>query len=283
MNRRLSRTLTAVSVAALVLGVGSCGGYAEADPEPEPITPTIRIGIKFDQPGVGLMTNGRPTGFDVDVAAYIAYKLGHSPYAIEWVEAVSPEREHLLEAGSVDMVVATYTILDERLPVVDFAGPYIVISQDLLVSADDTSIGSVDDLLGRSVCSANGTISIRRLRERLGNSANVIGRDRLSDCATMLANGEIDAMSTDDLILAGFAATDELFGRVRLVGSPLGEEHLGIGLPNNSPELCRRVNTALEEMVSDGSWQRFIDRHTGGTGYPPQASLTPPAPIPRAG
>jgi len=273
MPTNTRQALTAVAVAALL---GACGSSGDVDTSVEP---TIRIGIKFDQPGVGYMVDGHPTGFDVDVATYIAYKLGHSPYAIEWVEAVSPQRERLLADGEVDMIVATYTILDERLPLIDFAGPYIVAGQDLMVLADDTTIASVDDLAGHTVCSANGTISIQRLRDKLGNSATIVGRDRLSECATMLVNGQVDAMSTDDLILAGFAATEELFGKVRVVGAPFSAEPLGIGLPNDSHELCEHINLALEQMVSDGSWLRFIERHTSGTGYAPRAEVNPPAPL----
>ncbi|MCL2595922.1 MAG: glutamate ABC transporter substrate-binding protein [Promicromonosporaceae bacterium] len=273
LNHATRAVVAATCAFALLAGCGS------ADDLPH-TAGAIRVGIKFDQPGIGLMdAEHHPTGLDVDVAAYIAWKLGYSPYEIEWVEAVSPQRERLLMAGEVDFIVATYTILDERLPLVDFAGPYFVAGQDLLVRAGDTSIASVDDLRGKSVCSASGTSSIERLVTLLGDTAEIVGRDRLSDCARMVVNGEVDAMSTDNIILAGYAASDDFFGKVRLVNAPFSQEPLGVGLPNGSMALCERINYALTEMVTDGSWQKFVDRHTGGSGYVPDAAVNPPAPI----
>ncbi len=263
-------------VAALALG--TLAGCTSDDEPSDDVAKTITIGINYHQPGVGLLEDGVPRGFDVDVAAYVAWKLGHSPYAIEWVEATYEKREQLLTDGNADLVVATYSITDERDEKIDFAGPYIVVGQDLLVAADDTSIAAVQDLAGKSVCSVVDTTSLDRLRQVLTDTATIVEAETMLDCTARLAKGEVDAMSTDDLILAGYAATDDLFGKVRLVGAPFSQEPLGIGLPSGSKNLCERVNAALSDMVEDGSWQKFIDRHTGGTGFTPKETLNPPTP-----
>ncbi|MCL1899961.1 MAG: transporter substrate-binding domain-containing protein, partial [Promicromonosporaceae bacterium] len=156
------RLLPAALVGLLTLGaLGGCRGADDGAPA-ENVEPALRVGIKFDQPGMGLMTDGHPTGLDVDVAAYIAWKLGYSPYQIEWVEAPSPQREQLLIDGVVDMVIATFTIRESNYGVIDYAGPYLIAGQDILVRTGETSIGSVDDLAGHTVCSVAGTSSIQR-------------------------------------------------------------------------------------------------------------------------
>lgn len=236
----------------------------------------LRVGIRFQQPGIGELIDGQPSGFDVDVAAYIAWKLGYSPYDIEWVEAKPTDREQLLQSGAVDFIAATYSMTDARAEQVDFAGPYLVTGQDLLVRADDASIQKPADLGGKTLCTVPGSTSQAELQAHFGLAVTVVEADEYADCAAMVVAGQADAVSTDDVILAGLAASDAYYGLVRLVGVPFTQERYGIGLPPGSTELCEQVSDALTSMVDDGSWQRFIDRHTGGTGYTPDAA-NPPA------
>ena len=130
-KRMLRRAVAAFCACVCVFAVSACG----ADE-----TGKIRIGIKFDQPGLGFKKNGTYVGFDVDVAKYVAKKLGYSEDQIVWKEAPSKQREAMLQNGDVDFIVATYSITDERKKVVSFAGPYFVAGQDLLVRKDETSI-----------------------------------------------------------------------------------------------------------------------------------------------
>ncbi|MDR2704130.1 MAG: glutamate ABC transporter substrate-binding protein [Cellulomonadaceae bacterium] len=242
--------------------------------------PTLRIGIKYEQPGVGFMADAGPTGLDVDVAAYVAWKLGYSPYDVDWVEVGSKNREKLLTTGVVDMVVASYSITPERRKDIDFAGPYLVAGQDILVRTDETRIKGVSDLRGKIICVVPGATSTDRILKLVGSKVRKIEEPQYADCVRHIINGEADALSTDDVILAGLAATNEFFGRVRLLGLQLAEEQYGIGLPPGSPGRCNLVNQALISMVEDGSWQRFIDRHTSATGYSPATYNNPPKPQP---
>ena len=242
----------------------------------------LRIGVKFDQPGLGLLEEGdeTPSGFDIDVAAYVAWKLGYSPYDIEWVEARSPFREILLDSHEVDMIVASYWWSQERADVVDFAGPYLIVGQDLLVRSDNLEVDGVEDLLGKRVCGVTGSVPMVRIRAMLGNGADYLEETQYSDCVTRLINDEVDAVTTDNLILAGLSAKEDFYGQVRLVNQPFSKELYSIGLPPGSTDLCERVNEALVEMIADGSWQRFIARHTDGTDFTVDPDLNPPQPQP---
>ena len=275
----MKRVLASVLVAVGVLG--SLTGCTGDDPADE-VTPTVRVGINFTQPGLGLMLDGLPRGFDIDVAPYVAWKLGHSPYAVEWVEAVYADRTRLLAEGEVDFIVAAYSITEERQEVIDFAGPYMVVGQDLLVRADETAIAGVDDLAGRSVCVVANTTGHDRLRTLLHGEAEIVVVENFADCTSQLLAGQVDAASTDDLVMAGHAATDDLFGKVRLVGRTFSEEPLGIAVAQGNRDLCEKISAALVDMVADGSWQKFIDRHTGGTGFTPKRPVNPPTPEPCA-
>ncbi|TDE90790.1 glutamate ABC transporter substrate-binding protein [Occultella glacieicola] len=235
---------------------------------------TIRIGIKFDQPGLGFQDGAEYTGFDVDVATYVAGELGYSPDQIEWVEAVSANRETMLEGGQVDMIFATYSITDSRDEVVDFAGPYFVAGQDLLVRADETEITGPEDLNGKNLCSVSGSTSAQRIKDDFADQVQLIEQPGYSECIQYLIGGQVDAVTTDDIILAGLAAA-EGSGSMTVVGNPFSEENYGVGLPPGSDQ-CEAINEAIQAMFDDGSWEQFITDNTEGTGYTPNADLNPP-------
>ena len=129
------------------------------------------VGTKFDQPGFGQKnpTNGQIEGFDVEIAEIIAAAIfGHDDDAkIEFVEAVSKNREPFIQDGKVDIVAATYTINDTRKEIVDFAGPYFVAEQDIMVKKDNSDISAVEDLEGKKVCTVKGSTSEKNVRARL--------------------------------------------------------------------------------------------------------------------
>ena len=135
-KRKACRVIAALAAVACTMSLAACG----ADE-----TGKIRIGIKFDQPGLGFKKSGTYVGFDVDVAKYVAKKLGYSEDQIIWKEAPSKQREAMIQNGDVDMILATYSITDERKKAVSFAGPYFVAGQDLLVRKDDNSINGPED------------------------------------------------------------------------------------------------------------------------------------------
>jgi len=254
-------------------------GDAETQDVEEGTGRTLRVGIPVNYPGIGLMDDetGIPSGVDVDIAAYLAWKLGYSPYDIEWVPAPAAARMDLLTNAEVDFMVAPMSITPERLAEVEFAGPYLVSGQDLLVRASDQSIQGVEDLNGKTLCLLETTTGDARLRELYGDDVTIVYDDTYTDCIQRIVDGEVDATSTDDAILAGFASTDDFYRLVRIVGKPFSEERYGIGLPPDSHSLCLHINQALNEMVEDGSWKKFIDRHVAGTYYFENRYDNPPA------
>ncbi|MYV54016.1 glutamate ABC transporter substrate-binding protein [Streptomyces sp. SID3212] len=259
----------ASAAAALVLALTAtaCGGDSGDDSNNEG-GGKIAIGIKFDQPGLGLKTpDGTFTGFDVDVATYVAKELGYDAKDIEWKQAPSAERENLIANGDVKFVAASYSINDERKQKVDFAGPYFLAHQDLLVRADDTSITKPEDLNSKKLCSVTGSTSAQNVKEKLAPKAGLLEQGGYSECLTGLENKTVDALTTDDSILAGYAAQKEHEGKFKLVGLKLSDENYGIGLKKGDTELLGKINDALKKMESDGSWQKAVTANFGPAGY----------------
>ncbi|CAN5715303.1 glutamate ABC transporter substrate-binding protein [soil metagenome] len=227
----------------------------------------IKVGTKFDQPGLGSvgLESGDPEGFDIEIAKIIAANLGIEPEGIEFVETVSANRETFIENGTVDIVVATYTINDERKEVIDFAGPYYEAGQDLLVAADDDTINGPDDLAGKRVCAASGSTPIERIREDYPD-AEPVEFDTYTECVDQLQSGQVDAVSTDDIILAGYAADPKFEGEFRLVGETFSEEPYGIGLMKGDDEFRTFLNDTLEASYEAGTWAEAFEATLGASG-----------------
>ncbi|MEU5402362.1 bifunctional serine/threonine-protein kinase/glutamate ABC transporter substrate-binding protein [Streptomyces sp. NPDC005963] len=219
----------------------------------------ITIGVKSDQPGLGFKAvNGDYEGFDVAVATYIAGELGHRAEDIEWREVRSTEREDLLRDSKVDIVVALYGISERAKEVVDFVGPYLVGRQDVLMRVDETSIGSASALNGKKVCAITGSSSGTYLRNQVAPQVLLVEQPSYDRCLTALSTGAVDAVTTDDAILAGYAAQNP--GKYRLGGFRLSSEEYGIGLPKGSV-LKPRVQAALEKMTREGEWKKAVQKH----------------------
>lgn len=252
----LAAAVLAVSLAATACGSDDDGGEGDG----------IRIGIKFDQPGLGLETSGGEyTGFDVDVATYVAGELGYSPDDITWVEAPSPNRETMLKNHDVDFIVASYSISKERLQEVDFAGPYFLAHQDLLVRADE----EVDEnaLNDMTLCSVRGSTSAQNVKDSIAPEARLQNFSTYSECVPALQQGSIDALTTDDSILAGYAAQEQYEGQFKLAGFELTDEYYGIGVPKGEDQLVEDINAALEKMIDDGSWEEAVEANFGPANY----------------
>ncbi|MQY38307.1 ABC transporter glutamine-binding protein GlnH [Streptomyces sp. RB17] len=262
------RKVTAASAAVLALAVGAtaCGGGKKDDNGSSGGGKKIAIGIKFDQPGLGQKTPQGYSGFDVDVATYVAKKLGYSADQIEWKESKSADRETMLQRGDVDFIAATYSITPERQQKVDFAGPYLLAHQDVLIRADDTSIKSPADLNNKKLCSVTGSTSAQNVHDKLAPKAQLQQYPTYSACLTGLQSKAIDALTTDDSILAGYAAQAQFKGRFKLGGFKMTNENYGIGVKKGSA-LKDKINKALEEMVSDGSWETAVKKNFGPADY----------------
>jgi glutamate transport system substrate-binding protein len=266
---RLSPVLRAGAVvAALALAVTACGGKSQQAAagsdslvDRAKAANKLTVGIKFDQPGLGLKTADGYAGFDVDVAKYIAKKFGVDEKNIVFKQAPSAQREDLIAQGDVDLVIATYTINDKRKQKVSFAGPYFVAGQDLLVKADNTAITGPETLNGKKLCSVTGSTSAQNIQSKFANQVALQQYGGYSECVTGLLNGAIDALSTDDIILQGYAAANA--GKLKVVGKPFSTEPYGIGLKKGDTKTQQALNGYIQEMEKDGSWAAALKKNFG--------------------
>lgn len=271
MNRLTKKIFAGALAIAAAASLTACGNGSSSESDASKIT----IGIKFDQPGLGYKDGDKYTGFDVDVARYVAKQLGYSEDQIEWKETPSAQRETMLQNGDVDMILATYSITADREKSVDFAGPYFVAGQDLLVRSDDKAITGPSDLDGKKLCSVTGSTSAQTVKEKYANKVQLMEQAGYAQCVTALISGTVDAVTTDDVILAGLAAAKGS-GKLKVVGKPFTEEKYGVGIKKGDTSLKKKINAALKKMIEDGSWQKALDSATKGTGYTPNAKFNPP-------
>ena len=277
---RLTRTKAVIAGIGLVLSLGACGDdesgvdvQVEENPEFDSGTTMaqlaedgkITIGVKYDQPGIGFLEPGAdaPIGFDIEMGRIIAGQLGIADEDITWEETVSDNREPFLQNGTVDIVIASYSITPERREVVGQAGPYYVTGQQLLVREEDKEdITGPDDLEGVKVCSVTGSTSIQTVTEEYG--AEPVPFDTYSACVEQLQNGSVDAVTTDGAILLGYAAQapDEL----EVVGEPFSEERYGIGFQKGDTEMCEFLTDTITESFEDGSWEEAFETTLGESG-----------------
>ncbi|HJR38161.1 MAG TPA: glutamate ABC transporter substrate-binding protein [Nocardioidaceae bacterium] len=276
---RFRKTKALIAAVGLSLSLAACGGgegvdvEVEDNPEFESGTTMaklseageVTIGVKYDQPGIGYLEPGAddPSGLDIEMGKIIAAELGIAPEDINWEETVSDNREPFLQNGTVDMVIASYSITDERRGVVGQAGPYYVTGQQLLVREEDKDkITGPDDLEGVKVCSVTGSTSIETVTEEYG--AQPVPFDTYSDCVTQLQNGSVDAVTTDGAILLGYAAQapDEL----EVVGEPFSEERYGVGYKKGDTAMCEFITETLQTAMDDGTWAEAFEATLGQSG-----------------
>jgi glutamate transport system substrate-binding protein len=288
---RVGRTLRlAGAVLALTLAATACGGddnggdgggqVNQGASFPEGTTMaklkqagSVKVGTKFDQPLFGLKNlEGKPEGFDVEIAKLIAGEMGIAADKVKFIESVSANREPFIQQGKVDFVVATYTINDDRKKVVDFAGPYYEAGQDIMVAkGNPDGIGGPDDLAGKKVCSVTGSTPAKNIRENYPD-ADLTEFDVYSKCAEALKNGQVQAVTTDNVILLGLISQDE--EAFELVGKPFTKEPYGIGLKKGDTEFRNFINDTLEKIEQDGRWKAAWDATAGKVAT---ETPTPPA------
>ena len=285
-RRRLAAALSGLTLLATACGGNGGGGTGASAPVASnaqfPAGSTmadlnraqkITVGTKFDQPLFGLKNlQGKPEGFDVEIAKLVAGELGIPADKIEFVETVSANREPFIQQGRVDLVVATYTINDKRKEVVDFAGPYYIAGQDIMVKKGNPDrITGPDALAGKKVCSVAGSTPANKIRTDYPQ-ADLVEFDVYSKCAEALKNNQVQAVTTDNVILLGLIDKDK--ESFELVGKPFTQEPYGIGLAQNRDDLRHFINQKLQQMFTDGrwaqAWERTAGRVAGATPAPPQ-------------
>jgi glutamate transport system substrate-binding protein len=282
------KPLFVAATAALALSLSACGGsgsggaapagggdqapYKVADNVSLTGSPTydtikssgkVRIGVKQDQPGLGFRdaATGEYTGFDIEIAKWVAASLGMSKDKIEFKPIPSANRESAITNGDIDYYVGTYSITDKRKQLIDFAGPYFVTGQGLLVKKDNSSINSEKDLSGKNVCSATGSTPIQNIKANFPGTKTT-EFDTYSQCVEALKSGQVDAVTTDQAILLGYAAQEP--DALKVVGQPFTTEKYGVGLKKGDTALRQFIN----KTFTDGGsvWQKIYDQTLGQSG-----------------
>ncbi|MFJ3093147.1 glutamate ABC transporter substrate-binding protein [Streptomyces hydrogenans] len=295
-HRRLGALALLLAVAgSLLAGCGRPGSPPIRGPRPEQL-PTYRVqsdfrlpesstwnrarkrgrlivGAKEDQPYLGEKdpATGVYSGYDIEIAKMMAASLGFDPATdVEFRTIASANRETALQNGQIDYYVGTYTINDNRKQLVGFAGPYYEAGQSLLVRTDEDDIHGPQDLDGKRVCSAAGSTPYQRIQKDYPK-AELVAYDTYSICVDNLLTYQVDAVTTDDTILMGYAAKapDEL----KLAGKPFSKEPYGIGVPRDDTALRFALDDALAVHEKNGDWKKAYDATLGLSGVP---APTPP-------
>jgi glutamate transport system substrate-binding protein len=278
-----------VAVAALVLAaitLVACGGDDDDDNGDEPAVEVeqfpadttmgkiqeageIRIGVKYDVPPFGFNNpqTGEVEGFDVDLGTYIAERLGVEPV---FREATTDNRIPLLVDGTIDLILSTMTITEERDLEIDFSEPYYIANGDILVP-EGSDIEGIDDLNGKRVCTALGS-TYQETIEKEAPDADLRLIDRYSECLELIQTDAVDAISTDDVILTGMVVEDDTLD---ILGIEYTTEPYGAGVPEGDTDFKQFVDESIAAFIDDGTWQERYDEWVGQY-IPEQQQQGPP-------
>ncbi|GAA2285367.1 glutamine ABC transporter substrate-binding protein GlnH [Glycomyces scopariae] len=243
----------------------------------------LTVGVKFDQPLIGQKNTatGKIEGFDAEIARLLAtYIFGEvveegDDANLVFVETTSQNRETYINDGTVDAVIASYSMYPERLTQFEFGGPYFETGQNVMVAADNTDINSVADLAGKNVCIAEGSGSIGNL-EAENPEAVITPLADYAACAEALENGQTDAVSTDETILYGFTVDKPDAFRVLESSNNFTDEPYGVAMPLGETDARNFVNDMIDEILANGDWQKAFDLTFGAAGMPTPDPLPAP-------
>ena len=233
----------------------------------------ITIGVKFEVPPFGFknVKTGEVEGFDVDVGNAIAADLGAKP---KFIEALSDNRIPFLKDGTADLILSTMTINAERDEEIDFSEPYFIARGRILVKKSDNSIKGIEDLAGKKVCTALGSTYEETLKKQAPKAKTTLV-DGYSECLEAIQNGSVDAVSTDDVILAGMIIQDDSLKLVE--GEELTTEPYGVGIKEGDTAMKEFVDESIQKFKDDGRWanayEKWVGQYTGVEQEPPTMTL----------
>jgi polar amino acid transport system substrate-binding protein len=212
---------------------------------------------------------GEITGFDVDVAGEVARDIFGTPSQVEYRILSSADRITALQNDQVDIVVKTMSITCERKELVNFSTEYLAANQRILAPRD-SAIAQAKDLAGKRVCAVTGTTSLQRI-QTVSPPPVVVEVVTWADCLVALQQRQVDAVSTDDSILAGLVSQDPY---LHIVGQTMAREPYGIGINKDNTGLVRFVNGTLDRIRRDGTWNTLYRKWLTVLGPAP----SPPVP-----
>jgi polar amino acid transport system substrate-binding protein len=229
------------------------------------------VGVSQDKYAIGYLNplTNELEGFDIEIAKAVAKAIFGDEKKLQIVSVSSAERIPLIKAGKVDMVVSTFTINAARKQEINFSEVYYMSGQKVLVHKDSTA-RSIDDLSGQRVCAPAGSTSAKNI-VAANPRAKLVETVEFTDCLVLFQMRQVEAISTDDVILAGLAKQDPF---AKVVGPSFTAEPYGIGISKEQPDFVRFVNGVMVQIKGDGTWKRIYDKWFGAMGdqQPPRGT-----------
>ncbi|MGQ4727182.1 serine/threonine-protein kinase [Streptomyces sp. Ju416(a)] len=237
--------------------------------------PTLEIGVKDDQPGLSKFDRKTRTyrGYDIDLAYAIAESMGYGKGEVAFTTVATDYRSTALKTKQVDLVIASYSITDDRKTAgpdgysVDFAGPYYEASRGFLVREKSAkyTINDSSDLrdLGVEVCTARESTYEKALPKQ-GFTMAESQPNTYQDCLDKLLDPKSDvyAVASDDIILAGYVEANP--GKVRRLENIQGAEGYGVAMRPKSPVLKGEVCSALRTILAGRVWEDMYKENLSG-------------------
>ena len=281
-NNRLVKFAVIIIVCLALIGAAAYVVlHTPDDAKPKPGSATtasssINIGVNInDSPGFSVTHDGQRSGFEIDLANYVANELKRHP---NFVPITIDSRGRQLQQGYVDMVVSIYSITDERIAEgIIFAGPYIRTDQGILTTQANDTIQSIGDLAGKTVCATRGSTSTNKLNELKKTVALIIAeRDTLTQCIEDMKNtsSSVAAVTSDAVVLQGHARSDPSLRYVPGIVIPGTYEKYGIGLAKRNMQLCHQVASLLKDFVNT-QWNSAFSANLQGPGVANASQLKP--------
>ena len=273
----MKKALSLMTAAALVLSLAACGSTASSETassdaasseaaSSEAASETETAELSTVEPGKLIMStnaafppyemttdSGEFEGIDIETAQAIADKLG---LELQIDDMDFDAALLAVQQGKSDMVMAGVTVTDERQNVMDFTDSYATGIQSIIVK-EDSDIASVDDLAGKKIGTQRGTTGYLYCSDDFGDE-NVVAYDDGLTAVQMLNNGQVDCVVIDNAPAKEFVAANP---GLKLLDTAYVEEDYAIGVGKGNTELKDAINTALEELKTDGTLQAIVDKY----------------------
>lgn len=203
-------------------------------------------------------TTGKIRGFDAGMVQLLAkYIIGQPTFKL--TQTTVDTRETLITNGSVDVVVATYSITPARAEKVNFAGPYYASGTAIMVKADNSDITTVKDLVGKKVVTESNSTAILALKKQVPSVKPLLFTEN-AQCVAALKQDRGDAFVLDQSILLSTAVKDKT---VKVVGEPFSTDNYGIGCTKSDGNALAFINAWLKKMEDAGTWKKLLDLTVG--------------------
>lgn len=259
-DRRFLRVLLTATLILTGCGLSTKPGPTPTPSDAAPKPRRIVIGMVTDLPGMSLFdpVSVKWSGFDADLVNWLADEPAQFVTAAVPLEVA--EREYALQGNRVDIVVASYSITDGRRGSISFAGPYLLTRQGVMVRHGDNRIKDLADLTHQEVCTTKGSTSSEQLKGRQVDLTEEVGTQK---CVDRLLDGQVDAVSIDQLILYGFA--QKYPGKVSVIPHlTFGkQEEYGIGLPRGDMKMCEEMTQKIRRLIVEGDWDNHFRNNFG--------------------